>query len=229
MGSEISERVRKYVESQSSPANLDNYLVTIRDNLKVMEDKFNKNFVMVLAFIAVFYLFSKSAVSEASVGPFKVKDVSIVYMFIPLLIAYKYYEINSIIIMRRLTRIIHLEMIKMINKPLIDTELEYFLLPTSIFLSNEISFNKEKSFVIKMLLPLLELSVQLGFTLFEIYAIYNIYSTFGISSLFWVVFISSGVFMLLGFFTLVRNAPKIRSYNIGSKTYSQVMKRATKR
>ncbi|WP_407310025.1 hypothetical protein [Desulfosporosinus sp. SB140] len=218
MSGSISERVAKYLENQSSFIHVDNYLGTLRDNLKVMEEKFNKNFIMVLALIAIFYLFSRSAISEASVGPFKVKDVSIIYLFIPILIAYKYYETNSILAMRRLSRVLHLEMIKQVNRPLFDNKLEYFLLPTSIFLSNEVSFESESNILIKIFLPLMELSIQLGFPAFEVYALYNVYCNFGTTSKsFWFVLVSSFVLMTLGFFTLMRNAPNTRAYNIGSR------------
>jgi len=214
----IAEKVKQFNDTKLSDNDGIDYLKSLRDNMKSLEEKFYKNFITVFLLIAIFILFSKSVVTQISIGPIIVKDVASIYAFLPLILAYKYYEICSVMVMRRLSRVLHLELTKRVNHPVFVSGLEYYLMPYSIFLTNEIVLEGKKGFqkhFIILLLGLCDIATQLGFIGFEIYSLHSIYSVLGTSSaIFWIVSIPSVILMILGYYSLLSKTKELRNYNI---------------
>jgi hypothetical protein len=83
-------------------------------------------------------MLSRAAISEVSLGPFKISDFSMIFKFLPAVIAYSYYEMASILMMRKLlSETFHMVM-RNIHKPVYDNDLDYYLLPPSVFGMEEV-------------------------------------------------------------------------------------------
>jgi len=83
------------------------YLAQVRINLSDTEQRFQKLLIR-LAFLAVAFVFvSRSGITEFTIGPLKIKDLSVIQKFLPAILAYTYYELSASITMRRLLREVH--------------------------------------------------------------------------------------------------------------------------
>lgn len=211
----VSRRIEKYLQSKPTDNEISDYLKTLRDNMKILEDKFSRNMIIIFALMTIFYFLTNSQVTKINVGPIEVKDVSNVYIFIPLIMAYKYYEINSIMLIRRFTRIIHLEFLKKTSPSLLENKLEYFLLPVSIFLSNEVIFEGSKNWLVIQLIIILDQVIILSFLSFELYSLYYSYNNYPHNIWFWIIMSCSILITILGFLTINNKRSKeIRKYRI---------------
>jgi hypothetical protein len=63
------------------------YLEAIRDNYRSVNASINRRMTILLLAMAVFELLARAMIAEASVGGFEVKDLSLIRLSLPIIVA----------------------------------------------------------------------------------------------------------------------------------------------
>ena len=72
-----------------------NYLDKLYSNWKIAADKQGRAMTTILLLILAFELITRAVISEVSLGPFKLTDLSIIHKLLPAFLAYYYFEFRS--------------------------------------------------------------------------------------------------------------------------------------
>lgn len=199
----ILKRVKKALSDPETRNYAEEYLESVRANMQKTEDKSRRSFVILFVLLALFELLTRSAIAELTLGPFKLKDFSLIYKLLPVAIAYCYYEFLGLLTMRRLLRETHDVIMENIHKPIFENDLCYYLLPSSNLVAEEIITSATEGLWAKIIHNLsLPLFIVLIFSplVFEVYALHKCFVIYGVTDvLVWIVLFISLTLLLQGF------------------------------
>lgn len=134
----ITERINSAFDSLESDESKSNYIQAVRASLEDIETKLQANLKIVLVGMVAFELVVRASLSELSLGPIKITDLSMVQKILPAVVAYFYNQIISLYAIRILARQVHDRAIKYTARSIYENDLEYFTLPHSWFLTEDI-------------------------------------------------------------------------------------------
>jgi hypothetical protein len=202
----IKEMVGDSFRDHDSREYAKEYLSCISSNNQFLETETRRSLIRSFLLFGLFFLLIGASVEEVTLGPIKIKDISIIEKFLPLLVAVNYYELISLIIMRRLFLETEGRMVEILSKNIYKNDLETFLFPNSIPLWSEKIFEKSYEGIVYKINDNINLFISLiiflGAFLFEGYAFYMCFVLFGVSDIIlWSVLIVSVLFLLKGFLT----------------------------
>lgn len=199
----ILKQVKKALSDPETRNYADQYLERVRVNMQKTEDKVRRSFVILFLLLALFELLTRSAIAELTLGPFKLKDFSLIYKLLPVAIAYCYCEFHGLLTMRRLLRETHDVIMENIHKPIFENNLCYYLLPSSIFIAEEVITSATEGLWAKIIHSLsIPLFIILIFSplVFEVYALHKCFVIWGVTDvLVWIVLFVSLTLLLQGF------------------------------
>jgi len=199
----IRQRIDELFSAPSSHQDFKDYIVQVRTNLGSAEERLQKLFLRSLFLMVAFVLFSRAGISEFTLGPLKITDLSLVQKLIPAIMAYTYYELHAAATMRRLLREVHDELLNVLNETLAKKDLQFYLLPHSPFVAEEIISRAPDCslapLVVNLSLPLIA-SIIIAPLAFLVYAFMRCFAQFGFGDvLVWIVLIVSFLFSFQGF------------------------------
>lgn len=178
----ISKSVEAALYDPESLKYIDAYLSALKDNLQKTEDSLKSALVILFFLISVFELLTRAAISEVSLGPFKLSDFSLVYRLLPVVIAYCYYEMFSVLSMRRLSLLTFHTIMGKVHKSISDNDLDYFLLPPATFRMEELLSRRSSGKLagaIEAISSPLMLFVLAAPLVFLVYSYYRCFMVFG--------------------------------------------------
>jgi len=182
----------------------------LTDSLKRILERHGKSYermyqstAFLVFFVVVFELLIRASIAEINMGPFKLKDISVVQKFIPVIVAYFYISMMSLILATSYLGLASLVLTKHLYRPVYDTEIiKLEWLPASVFTIRSAASVFSKSPPVKILEQLenLVIAVLLGGPLvFEVYAYYQCFRLFGLKSVaVWISAVSSAILLLYG-------------------------------
>jgi hypothetical protein len=196
----IKKQVAAALADSTVQADADEYLKSVRENMRSTEDSIIKVGRTLLVVIIGFEFLARGAISEASIAGLKFTDLSLIQKILPVLIAYLTYWLHSLYAFRRLLSEAHNQVMEKTQPAIYINDLDYYVKAHSAFSTeNLLASNTEgiqSKFIGNLTKPFM-LVIALGPTLFEIYAFYRCFSAFGIHDLIvWVVLIVSVPFVV---------------------------------
>lgn len=200
----IKEIVKDSFPDHDSREYAKEYLSCISSNNQFLETETRRSLIRSFLLFGLFFLLIGASVEEVTLGPIKINDISIIEKFLPLLVAINYYELISLILMRRLFLETEGRIVEILYKSIYKNDLEGFLFPNSIPMWADTIFQKSYEGIIYKINDathyLISLIIIVGGILFECYAFYICFIHFGVSDIvLWSVLIVSVLFLFKGF------------------------------
>lgn len=175
---------------------------TLYKNMKYSEDRFHRSFLILFFLFAVFVFIAEASITEVSLGPFKIKELTLIYRILPVVIAYYYYVLISLGCIRVLLCVTYEAIMENIYSPLFENKLHYYWTPLHIFDVGSILGNVTEGFLSRIINFLSRFFDLIGVFLpltFEIYAFYRCLTAFGLTDIVtWCVIVVSTLFLLQG-------------------------------
>lgn len=180
------------------------YLELVRENMQQASDKFHSTFLLIIFLMAVFELLNRAAISEVTLGPFKLSDVSLLIKLLPVVIAYYYYLTCTMLAMIGAQRTVIDSVVAIMYGPLYDNDLEYYLYPVSPLFAESLITTATKGRIISAIDAIgsnFQKVIWFLPLIFQVYAFYRCFRAFGFSSIIvWVALVISAVFCIQGVF-----------------------------
>jgi hypothetical protein len=181
------------------------FLQQLHSENHILRVGFRSSLLRLFFFFGLFILLSTASVSEATIGPIKITDLSIIIKILPLLAAANYFELVSLLATANLVRETTFVISSVCFKSLHETDLDYFF-----DLSSFAAFEKFSSWVYEpgilksideLITFILTMTILFAAILFECYAFFFCFSNFGFYDLFvWIIlFLSLIIFTKTGF------------------------------
>ncbi|TET44709.1 hypothetical protein E3J62_09580 [candidate division TA06 bacterium] len=178
------------------------YLVAVRGNVQRLTVGFQYRLALVYFLFLIFWLLTNAAIRGVTLGPFELRDISIVERLIPVLIAYCYYEAMALVSMRNFQTIVHDSVVRSVYEPIYTNALSGFLVSLtamdawSYFAFKTTGVAKKLIHLWTAVLPIAVIFIPLAF---ECYAFSRCFAVFGFSDLLlWIALIVSVYFLTLG-------------------------------
>jgi hypothetical protein len=203
----IKELVGDSLRDVNSREYAKEYLSCISSNNQLIETETRKSLIRVFLLFGLFFILIGASFEEITLGPIKMKDISIIEKLLPLLVAVNYYELTSLICMRRLLIETEGRIVESLFPDFYKNGLHGYLFPNLVPLwANEIFAKSHEGIVHKVddfIFIFIGLIVISGAILFECYAFYICFVLFGVSDIIlWAVLILAILFLLKGFLIL---------------------------
>jgi hypothetical protein len=200
----LTDKVQEAFTDKKAQEYLDSYLQAIRVGMTVTEDKFLHSIQFMLLLVIVFELLIEAAISEVNLGPIKLSDLRLFQKILPVGIAYMYYTTNSFLAIRKFQREVHDTIMKHYYPSIYNSDLEYYLLPASTMIIEEVvakgSSGFGSSLIYNLTIPIILIMLFTPIA-FEVYALIRCFAVFGMADiLLWISLIVSIVFMVQGSF-----------------------------
>jgi hypothetical protein len=177
--------VRQLVEAAfkgvNGPERGRHFLSALQVTMKDVTDAGRRSALLALLVMAAFLLLDRAAVTSAQVGPFQIKDLSLIQKALPVLFAYLIYDLSATGIRFLYSRAVHEEITRLIEPPLSATRLDRLLLPHSSPLYGPMYFGTDQRLnrIARLFTALLRLGSLLSVLLIEAYALYRLFKVFG--------------------------------------------------
>jgi hypothetical protein len=172
--------------------------------------------VFVSLLVAFIYeLFNRAAISNVEVGPFEIRDLSLVQKALPVVFAYLVYDLMVLGIRNVQSYEVHSEIIRLFDKPLTESGLDLLLVPqeTSLFGPALVPTSDNRNRLVEFLTALLFVGYMTLPFLIEVYMLYRLFDAYGsndplvwVSSIFAVGFLVFAIALYVSAF-MVRALP----------------------
>ncbi|HEX5734512.1 MAG TPA: hypothetical protein VF131_16875 [Blastocatellia bacterium] len=177
------------------------FLKSLLENARYADEKFQRSIFLLLLSMLAFEFLLRASIPEASIGPFKLTDLSPLQKFTPVVVAYFYYSTSSLGVMRRYLVISIESIIKIFYQPAWDNYFSYLQLPPSSFVVEELIDQYSKglfSKVRRFMQAIIAFTVLIMPLAFEVYAYYQCFYRFGIKDFFTWASLAASIPMLVG-------------------------------
>lgn len=196
--------------SRGKPADLeysDELLSQLRESWRELNSSIGKTVLAALAQAALFELLARAAIAKAALGPFEIKDLSLIRMAIPVLLAFSFYELQLLTSLQRNTQSAYMALMGRLHPKIVTLGLVSLIQPrpTSLFTPWTLELDKRAGAgkLYNRLGVILAMLLLLGIPIFEVYAFVLQAQYLGTRSLsFWLSLLLTAFFLLLGFLVL---------------------------
>jgi hypothetical protein len=120
------------------------YLKALRENIQRIEDKYRQSFLTFVTFSAIFLILTRTQAHDISLGFFKIDDIKLVLQIFPALIAYWYYEMTLLHLMRSTCYVLHFIILANFYPQVSSHKLHYFLFSSSSLTDDMLSSFAER-------------------------------------------------------------------------------------
>jgi hypothetical protein len=178
----ISERIKEIQPNKAYREFLVKNIDTLQSSKEKSQDQSRLLTLQLFLLFFAFELLTRAAVSEVSIGYFKISDLTLVIKILPVIICYTYYELISMGSLRRLKSIMLFELIQSELKPPKNDDLAPIMFFGTSYEAEELiarNIEGKTSIIVESLTLPLKLAIILGPILFIIYAYYRIFATYG--------------------------------------------------
>jgi hypothetical protein len=201
--SPLSERFKQAFPPEATASFGNQYLEMLLQNLRETDKGIRYVTAAVIFLIFTFELFARAAVSEISLGPVKLSELSLIHRLLPALAAYFLFELVSLYDLRSRGAHVFYAGIAKFYPDVYATDLEAYLLPSSPtvfgdsrFLDSEHSTAKIQKFLNYVIATVL----ILGTLIFIASALYRLFGIFGRADpIVWISSVVSVVYAVQGF------------------------------
>jgi hypothetical protein len=206
---QVSVLVSLAFSNENEKSFLGEYLKAIQQNLTDVQVQLRRFLGLILLLVVFFELITRATISEVTLGPFKVGDLSLIQRGLPVAIAYCYLEIWWSLIRRNRLGWIQRSIMKHFYKPIYDAGLHRDLEPLgpTIFAFRLIPKSQER--MVKIISTIsISLLIDL-YLIFQVYAFFRLFVIFGSKSLLtWLSLVLSLVVHLWAFMLSPRQRRK---------------------
>jgi hypothetical protein len=178
------------------------YLDALQAVWKDLSDLIRRQMLYIVIAVALFELLNRADVAEFAFGPVKVKNLAIIQKALPVLIAYLFYELQTMMIRWDRLETAHSELIKYLQREVWDNDLDLLLypqMPSLATMSRSVRdvFSSSLDKTLLRTSDILSFIVVLGLPfLFEAYASYRLIAKFGVTDLsVWLVILLAAVIL----------------------------------
>ena len=202
----LAEKIGDALSNTNTHGFAQSYLEAILTGMEKAESRFHQASLLMFFLFLVFELLTRAAISEVTVGPFKVNNLTLIQKGLPVVIAYLYYELCAFRAMVIIQSVVYKSIVKGICKPFHDNNLETIAMFSSTFdvedfLESNVEGNSNR--LIGFLSQPLRLTLVFMPLLFAAYAFYRCFSIFGKGDfLVWTSLVISALFLLQGMLIL---------------------------
>ena len=179
------------------------FLSTVRENWREALAATGRTAILIIAFMLVFELLTRSAIEKISIAGFEVNDLSLIQRAIPLIIAYFFYDLVNLILLQGDHRAAHGELLKILHRDIWDTELDMLLWPRTPSLLRTSRLGRKETRLDALFQSSLTVAVVFAGILFEVYAFYIQFGLYGFKDiLVWITVVLSVAFVAYGLIRL---------------------------
>ncbi|MEM6458128.1 MAG: hypothetical protein AAF710_01920 [Planctomycetota bacterium] len=198
----IKEQLANVLSDADCHDNFREYVKTVRDNMVYTESALWKTGRTMLVFIIAFELLNRAIIAEVSFGGFKITDLDLIRRFLPLGVAYFYYQTSSFIALRRFLKELHDQSFRLLYPEMYEHNLECYVHPPSAFETEHIvelnTGGVLKTLIGSLSVPLM-FAIVVGPVLFQGYAMFYTFRAFGLADIIvWIVALASLAFTVQG-------------------------------
>lgn len=170
------------------------FLQVLLLKMQIILDRERNSLLRLFFLFALFILFSTASVAEATFGPIKITELSLITKILPLLIAINYYELVTLWASHSLLVETINNMYRLIHEPIIKNDLTFFMTSDWLFgfelftdwIQDDYIFKKINNFIMNSIIW----GIALSALLFECYAFVRCFSIFGVFDLsLWIILI----------------------------------------
>lgn len=125
----IPDRIEAVIADPGSAENIDGFLKELIKNLRELDTKVER---LILQFIFLYFgfeLITQAAIAEISLGAFKVSDLSLIQKLMPIIIVTTWYEIISMLTIRKFTSTAFDKVMEKTQEKLYKNDLHQLMLP----------------------------------------------------------------------------------------------------
>jgi hypothetical protein len=148
------------------------FLSAIRENWRQNNTALSRSVTSMLVLGAIFELLVRTAIDQVSIGPFEIKDLSLVRISIPPIISYLFYESGILTSRQSVFRAVHDMTIRTVNQRVFDAGLNLVLSPEEHPLTYPNLWGFEQIRVVRWVNSVLTFATVGGILIFEGYAYY---------------------------------------------------------
>jgi hypothetical protein len=204
----IEERIKEVRSSKDSHDFLINNITTAQSGVEKANSQYRALALQLFLLFFAFELLTRAAISEVSLGYFKIGDLTLVIKILPIIISYTYYELSATIFLRKLKTNMISAYIKNELQPIFKTDLDLIIFSSTPPDAEDIITRNIKGITATIIgnltFPLL-LVVWLGPLIFIMYSYYRIFTTYGFGDILsWIFFPVSLLFLIQGFSILLQ-------------------------
>lgn len=195
----LEERVRDAFSDKDVSTYVNDYLSSLQNNLKDIGNNISKYALGYIFFICAFELLARAAISDVTLGPFKINDLSIIQRFLLVVISYLLLALFSSLSQKAEFETVHRIVLSEKYRSIVENELGDYLLPPTGSLPGEpvnMNYNLSETTSAILSAPFLIL-ILIGPIVFEVYASYLLISIFGYGDILTWIVISVSVFLTL--------------------------------
>ena len=181
------------------------FLEAVRSSLKQTSGELNRSVIFLFLSIVVFQLIVDAAVTEVSLGPFKLVSMTLMQKALPAIAVYYTLNVMFLVVVRRKTLEVHDSVVDHLYNPISKYDLELYMTPHlgSLVDSYTYTGGKSQNFLYNLAVATIVL-LAIAILVFQIYAFYQLFRQFKatdilvwISLLFTTVFLAQTVAIIL--------------------------------
>jgi hypothetical protein len=127
----IAGLVHEAFQDEAASSHAQEYLKTVRENMKDLADGRRRSLILSLLVVAAFELIDTAAIADVQLGPLKVTRLAPVQEALPVLFSFLMYDIIVLSVRYTYCEQVCLQIVRMLHEPLSRTELDRLTLPFS--------------------------------------------------------------------------------------------------
>ena len=170
----------------SNPDNIvfvEEYAKEVRQNWRDICSSISRTIAFIVLSAGAFELLSRAAIATASIGPFEIKDLSLVQKLLPVMIAYFFYDLANLYYQHSQYLTVHELVVRVTHKDFQEADLDLYLEPRVTSMYHPAWLRREYDRPLYYFTTLIWLIGLFGITAFQIYAFYRNFRTFGFDDL----------------------------------------------
>jgi hypothetical protein len=168
---DLRQRIREAFADQKQGDYAGEFSNILRDNWRELQSSLGKSMTLGVLLMATFVLLSGSAITELSLGPFKVTNLATISTFLPAAVAFSFYQ--SCVLTARIQdfKVAHNELMTILHKDLAEKHLHDFLRPQQLAtITDPVFSGRERKGLISFTLLLVPVTILTIPMIFEIAA-----------------------------------------------------------
>jgi hypothetical protein len=182
---------------------IEEYAKEMRQNWRDVCSSIGRTVSFIVLLAGAFELLSRAAIAKASIGPFEIKDLSLVQKILPVFIAYFFYDLGNLYYQYSQFWTVHELLMKATHKDFQDADLDMYLEPRVTSIYHPAWLRREYDRPLHYFTTLIWFVGLFGITAFVVYAFYRNFRLYGFGDT--LNYISLGVAILfMSFGTYLR-------------------------
>jgi hypothetical protein len=188
------------------------YMVSLQASMKDISDAQRRSVFLLLLTAATFELLNRAAIINAQVGPFQIKDLSLIQKALPVLFAFLIYDSVMLGVRFLFMRAVYHEATRICAKGLHSTGLNRLLIPHSSSLFGPLLFptGDRLDRTLRISTRVLQWAAFITPFFIEVYSLFRLFREFGRRDVIvWLSALFSVVFLLYAIAIAIANRPSV--------------------